>query len=181
MPTLTRHQKPTIKLSRAWKFALAVLILIALVVFKELFFESDTDEPSKTVQSTSLVQSAEIPAPEQSALQASSTADIPAGLPQTATTTSTVIGKIKITNTPTGFLNVRNAPSPTGQIIIQVSPGSVFTYSSSQNGWYNINLPSGQTGWVSAQFTTTDLTTVVPTTKTPSSIKKSEDGDGADE
>ncbi|HVY67486.1 MAG TPA: SH3 domain-containing protein, partial [Patescibacteria group bacterium] len=57
-----------------------------------------------------------------------------------------------ITNTPTGYLNVRSSPSTAASVLTQVHPGDVLPYSTNQAGWYQVTLPSGQTGWISGQY-----------------------------
>lgn len=84
----------------------------------------------------------------------------PAGLPSAtstpaqATATPAVASlRLKITSTPTGYLNVRDLPSPQGKIIAKVLPGEVYTYVTAKNGWYEIML-NNQLGWVSGQYVT---------------------------
>ena len=61
-------------------------------------------------------------------------------------------GKIKITDTPTGFLNVREQPALSGTIIMKVYPEEVYSYIEESDGWYKIELPSSQTGWISSAY-----------------------------
>jgi len=71
-----------------------------------------------------------------------------------ATTSPPAITQLKINSTPTGYLNVRSQPSSAGNIIAQVHPGEVYTYTGKQNGWYNITFNGLMTGWVSGQYVT---------------------------
>lgn len=64
--------------------------------------------------------------------------------------------KIKITNTPTGYLNVRSRPSVDSPVIGKVYPGQTHDYSDSEDGWYKVQLSNGQTGWVDGEYTTGD-------------------------
>lgn len=66
--------------------------------------------------------------------------------------TPTPAPQLKINSTPTGYLNVRNAPSPSGNIVTQVHPGETYPYTATQNGWYQITLTNGTSGWVSGQY-----------------------------
>lgn len=60
--------------------------------------------------------------------------------------------KIEILNTPTGFLRVREKSTVSSLEIAQVSPGDKLTFISEENGWFQIKLTDGKTGWVSAQY-----------------------------
>lgn len=59
---------------------------------------------------------------------------------------------IQILNTPTGFLRVRSEPSLGGSESAQVKPGDTFEMTGEQDGWYEIKLGDGKTGWVSATY-----------------------------
>ena len=74
------------------------------------------------------------------------------GTPVTATPTPTTT--LTVNNTPTGYLNVRPTPSTAQPQITQIHPGETYPYMAKQNGWYEIILPTGQTGWVSGQYVT---------------------------
>ena len=73
--------------------------------------------------------------------------------PTHATSTAPVL-ELKINSTPTGYLNVRSAPSSSGKIIGQVHPGEIYTYTATKPGWYFINIPELDSGWISAQYAT---------------------------
>ncbi len=60
--------------------------------------------------------------------------------------------KVLILATPTGFLNVRDSSSLGGSIIDKVNPGDSFELVSEADGWYQIKLVSGKTGWISSQY-----------------------------
>ena len=62
---------------------------------------------------------------------------------------------IRITNTPTGYLNIRSQPSLSGSVIGKVYPGQTYTYSVTQDGWYLIRLKSSRSGWIDGQYITT--------------------------
>lgn len=72
--------------------------------------------------------------------------------PVIPTPTPSLTHALTITSTPTGYLNVRNGPSTTDNQITQVHPGETYPYTATQNGWYQITLPNGTTGWVSGQY-----------------------------
>jgi type II secretory pathway component PulF len=63
------------------------------------------------------------------------------------------LGKIKILLTTTGFLNVRSEPSLGGSIITKVYPDEIYNVTAIKSGWYNIDLPNEQTGWVYSIYT----------------------------
>lgn len=71
-----------------------------------------------------------------------------------ATPSATLItgGKVVIQNTPTGFLRVREKPSTTGAEVGRVNPGEEYDLLDEQNGWYQIKLKDGKTGWISGQY-----------------------------
>lgn len=81
------------------------------------------------------------------------------GTPATSTASSTPpaapVTQLKVNSTPTGYLNVRSLPSTSGTIIAKVHPGDVYIYTAVQPGWYQITLTDGTSGWVSAQYVTT--------------------------
>ncbi|MHB1128334.1 MAG: SH3 domain-containing protein [Bacillota bacterium] len=50
-------------------------------------------------------------------------------------------------------VNVRTQPGTSGSgIIAQVNAGDVLTVITLDNGWYNVRLADGKTGWVSASL-----------------------------
>ncbi|MDP2585471.1 MAG: SH3 domain-containing protein [Candidatus Levybacteria bacterium] len=65
---------------------------------------------------------------------------------------SLLASTIIITDTPTGFLRVRQ--SPWGQEIAQVHPGDIFVPMEEKEDWYQIELQDGSTGWVYGQYVT---------------------------
>ncbi|MCA9385780.1 SH3 domain-containing protein [Candidatus Dojkabacteria bacterium] len=60
---------------------------------------------------------------------------------------------IEITDTETGYLNVRSAPSIGGDEVTRVSPGDRFEVLGRENGWVNIQLSESETGWVLGKYT----------------------------
>lgn len=59
---------------------------------------------------------------------------------------------VKIKNTPTGFLRVRDKPSTGGAEVGQVNPGDTFVIIAEENGWIKIEYEKGAEGWVSGQY-----------------------------
>lgn len=66
--------------------------------------------------------------------------------------TTTTKNKLTISETSTGYLNVRDEPSTAGTQIDQVSPGDEYEYTDEKNGWYQIKLSDGTEGWVSGIY-----------------------------
>ncbi len=65
---------------------------------------------------------------------------------------SAPISQVQIIQTPTGFLNVRNSPSLSGAVIAKVNPGDKFDLLSEKNGWFEIKLKNGGSGWISDSY-----------------------------
>lgn len=55
-----------------------------------------------------------------------------------------------ITDTPTGWLNVRKAPD--GEILTKIYPGDSYPVVSEKDGWLQIQFGDGTTGWISASY-----------------------------
>jgi hypothetical protein len=51
-------------------------------------------------------------------------------------------------------LNVRSGPGREHPVVYQLLQGMVLTVYGTSNGWYYVQLPNGQYGWVMEQFTT---------------------------
>lgn len=62
------------------------------------------------------------------------------------------IPQVVILDTPTGFLRVRTEPSLAGSESARVIPGQILTLIKEQEGWYQIQLENGTTGWISASY-----------------------------
>ena len=60
--------------------------------------------------------------------------------------------KVLILSTPTGFLRVRSEANTAATEIAQVKPGEEFNLIGEEEGWINIDLGEGKTGWVSSQY-----------------------------
>jgi hypothetical protein len=60
---------------------------------------------------------------------------------------------VKISSTPTGWLNVRNKPSTAdSQILTKANPGDTFPLKDEQSGWYQIEYETGKLGWIAGQY-----------------------------
>jgi hypothetical protein len=59
---------------------------------------------------------------------------------------------VKIKDTPTGWLRVRESP-PDGEELAKVDPGEMYPYLEEEdNGWYLIEYEDGEEGWVSGTY-----------------------------
>lgn len=68
-------------------------------------------------------------------------------------TISKTSGKsVKIKDTPTGFLRVRESSSTSGAEVGRVTPGDTFEIISEENGWIQIEYEKGKEGWISGQY-----------------------------
>jgi len=61
---------------------------------------------------------------------------------------------VEILTTPTGFLRVRGAPTPSGEVLSEVEPGEKYRYleTDAATGWFKIEYEKGKEGWVSNQY-----------------------------
>lgn len=77
-------------------------------------------------------------------------ATAPVPTPSVATPSAYVV----ISNTPTGFLNVRMAPDLTATIAGKVNPGEKYPIANEQTGWVLLRQASSSAnlGWVSGQY-----------------------------
>lgn len=76
----------------------------------------------------------------------------PSAIPNTSVTIAPSITKIVILDTPTGFLRVREENSIVSAEIDRVNPGDTFDMISEKEGWFEIKLSNGKTGWISSQY-----------------------------
>ena len=60
--------------------------------------------------------------------------------------------KVIILDTPTGFLRVRFEPSLGATEAARVTPGDTYELLGEEEGWFQILLEDGKTGWVSKQY-----------------------------
>lgn len=61
--------------------------------------------------------------------------------------------RIKVLDTPTGWLNVRSGPTLGSSIVVKINPGEYYPYLDEQTGWVKIKYNNGQSeGWVSSQY-----------------------------
>ena len=65
---------------------------------------------------------------------------------------STPSAKIKILDTPTGYLNVRSSNSISSSKIGVAMPGETYEVLDKKDNWFEIQLNSGDKGWVVADY-----------------------------
>ena len=59
---------------------------------------------------------------------------------------------VRIQETPTGWLRVREGAGTAYSIIMQVYPGENYSLLEEVEGWYKIEIDEEATGWVSSQY-----------------------------
>lgn len=59
---------------------------------------------------------------------------------------------VTISETPTGWLRVREGPGRTFTEVGRVNPGEEFPFIEEGSGWYKIEYEDGEEGWVSADY-----------------------------
>jgi hypothetical protein len=74
--------------------------------------------------------------------------------PTKPTIKPSLVPRVEIKTTPTGFLRVREKPTTSAKEIAKVNPGDIFNLSETLPGWYKIEGEFGDqtTGWISAQY-----------------------------
>lgn len=77
---------------------------------------------------------------------ASSTNEIATSSPSSSI--SAVSERVKVLETPTGWLNVRTLPSKTAPVLLRVYPGDEYVVHERRVEWVAIELPDGALGWV---------------------------------
>jgi SH3 domain-containing protein/PEGA domain-containing protein len=81
-----------------------------------------------------------------------STSATPTPASASGTPTPQVV-KVVILDTPTGFLRVRQTPSVDAAQVGEVTPGKSYPLVDEQDGWEEIELEDGITGWISSEYT----------------------------
>ena len=77
----------------------------------------------------------------------SSSAQTPLSTPQ-----APKVEKVTVLDTPTGFLRVRENSSIASLEIGRVSPGDSLELVGEKEGWFEIKMTNGKTGWISSQY-----------------------------
>jgi len=143
-------------------FIAVIVLLVLIAAGYGLYSWKQSPKPPVSNTPQSPVLQTQTP-PDTSATEANTTTpgnNIAQTASTTPATTTPVVTppapvlKLKINSTPTGYLNVRSLPATNGTLIAKVKPGEIYTYTNTQNGWYQITLTNGSSGWVSGQYVT---------------------------
>ncbi|MBI4089386.1 MAG: PEGA domain-containing protein [Candidatus Levybacteria bacterium] len=78
----------------------------------------------------------------------------PSASPTSSLSEDTIIPKVLILNTPTGFLRVREDSSISSPEISQVKPGETYELILEKEGWFKIKLADDKMGWISSSYAT---------------------------
>ncbi len=60
--------------------------------------------------------------------------------------------KVKVLDTPIGYLNVRAGPGTFYKFLRRANPGEIFEYTTIEDGWYRIIEDNGAAGWVLEKY-----------------------------
>lgn len=63
-----------------------------------------------------------------------------------------ILQEIKILNTGTGYLNVRQENNVKSAVVAKVKPDEIFEYTKKEGEWYEIKLKDGTVGWVNEKY-----------------------------
>ncbi len=72
---------------------------------------------------------------------------------QTSNKPNKILYTVKIKDTPTGFLRVRDDASISASEEAQVKPGQTFDVLEEKNNWYRISYEPNKEGWISVEYT----------------------------
>lgn len=76
----------------------------------------------------------------------------PSAEPVASRSATITIQKVLILDTPNGFLRVRESNSTGSREITRVSEGETFELIDEKQGWFEIKLQNGKTGWISDDY-----------------------------
>ena len=76
----------------------------------------------------------------------------PASLATAAASIKKPSNTVRILDTPTGWLRVRDEPTLGGSESARINPGQRFELIEEQVGWYKIKIDSQLQGWISSQY-----------------------------
>lgn len=84
--------------------------------------------------------------------------DVASTSSQTSTSAPQVpkVEKVTVLDTPTGFLRVRENSSIASSEIGRVSPEDSLELVTEKEGWFQIKMTDGKTGWISSQYAKKD-------------------------
>lgn len=70
----------------------------------------------------------------------------------TSPSVTPALGKVIILQTPTGYLRVRDTGALNGAEVDRVYPGETYDLISEKEGWFEIKLKNGESGWISSDY-----------------------------
>jgi type IV pilus assembly protein PilM len=109
--------------------------------------------PSESVASSSDTLSASTSGERIAMATPPSLSDIPESIATTSVGTDTAT-RIRIMETPTGWLNVRSGPGTSFAIVTRITPGEEFVVLEERDEWLKLELPTLSSGWVTRQYAT---------------------------
>lgn len=80
------------------------------------------------------------------------TIDEPVQLSTAAATIQEPKNTVRILDTPTGWLRVREEPTLAGSESARVNPGQRFELLQEQTGWFKIQIDGEKEGWISSEY-----------------------------
>lgn len=117
---------------------------------------TSSGEPDQTITPTQAVSSGKVTPPVKAKGTPTPTPTLTSKQKTLTPTPSIAPTKpyVEILDTPTGWLRVRSEPNTTtGKEITKVYPKETYKFlESNDTGWYQIQLPDGQKGWISGQY-----------------------------
>lgn len=153
---INRINQPPRSSASGWLLSLIVVLILAgggYLIYS--LYTNPAETSTQTDQSSGLSQEeTALPRGNEVITDVSSSTPV-MGTSTVASTTPPVKElKLKISSTPTTFLNVRNGPSLSNKVIAKVHPGEIYVYTELKSGWYNIILADKTTGWVFGEYVT---------------------------
>ena len=99
----------------------------------------------------------DLPAAEPSTEEELAAVDLPTGAPAEENPPMVVI-QVK----EGSALNVRSIPSSSGEVVAKLAAGESVPLADKQDGWYQVELMTGEKGWVSSKFSSIEMGSLPP-------------------
>ncbi|MBI5306181.1 pilus assembly protein PilM [Candidatus Wolfebacteria bacterium] len=135
-------------------FLIVALGLMGFIIYKYVFFVDIQPKKSSSVNQISVEKkpAAEI-VKETPSLQEEKKFDNGQILPETENSSKmeTITQKVKIQDTPTGWLNVRKGPGSNFDLILKIYPGEFYVLLEEKGDWYKIKIDEKE-GWINSQY-----------------------------
>lgn len=131
---------------RTQLIVLAVLVLIALGIGGFGFLREKNNDNTTPIEEVVVEDN-------QTAMTATSTAtEIATTTPAIAEEEIKIIERVRILDTPTGWLNVRSGPGTQFEKVGRINPGETYPLERSKGEWYNIVIGEDISGWVYGDY-----------------------------